>query len=311
MKRVIGLAVAAVLGGVFPACAQAGDSRDALLRSLKDQFTLTKLTADGGDIASAGAVVVLQTKGLWMYSTAAKLPPLNTYKNGKISKSMSRDMAIAMMTQGNTGFIDLPKRSFSVAEKCWVIGITIEKDGLVLRLYSQPYDGIRYYGELKFPLEKGSAPVPDQVLTTVSQVLTLQPADNNVQVAAGQMEQIAGQYVMAQATDNRLQLNADGTFSLVQKGQNYSGTFRLEGDKIMARTGNGKPRHAATLKGDTLLDPDGSTWVKEKAGPVQEPLRLPSTYVSAEHLSGSTPVERRQHIPAPRSGPNLSRRFCS
>jgi hypothetical protein len=83
-------------------------------------------------------------------------------------------------------------------------------------------------------------------------------------------------------------LNADGTFFLVQKGRNYSGTFALDGNKLLIRMGTTALQQAGVLQGDTLIDSDdGSAWVKQKAAPAaavpaSAPLRLPATYVSAQ-----------------------------
>jgi hypothetical protein len=102
--------------------------------------------------------------------------------------------------------------------------------------------------------------------------------------------------VIPQAPDNRLQLNADGTFRLVQLGKNYSGTFTMDGDKLMIRQGPGGPRQAGILQGDTLTDPQNFVWVKQKAAPAAAvpaltvvPVRLPSTYVKAQ-----TPADQLQ-----------------
>jgi len=75
---------------------------------------------------------------------------------------------------------------------------------------------------------------------------------------------IAGQYVMTQEPDNRLQLNTEGTFSLVQRGRNYSGTFTIAGNKVTLRGGI---RATAFLIDDTLIDDEGLKWVKQTGGP--------------------------------------------
>jgi hypothetical protein len=108
----------------------------------------------------------------------------------------------------------------------------------------------------------------------------------NPQPVAMPLEQVAGLYVMTQATDNQMRLNADGTFSLIQSGKNYAGTFTIEGNKMLGRIGN-QPVQVAILQGDTILDPQGSKWVKQ--GGAVAPLRLPSTYVSAQ-----TPADQLQ-----------------
>jgi hypothetical protein len=66
-----------------------------------------------------------------------------------------------------------------VEEKCWVTGIQAQKDGVLIQLYSDPYDDIRYYGNLKIPYpNKKEVPSADVALQTVAEVLTVVPSDN-------------------------------------------------------------------------------------------------------------------------------------
>jgi len=296
MRTVVYLTVAFVItSGSFLACGQDGDVKGSLQERLNSQFALTQVTSDRSDIVSAGATLVLQKSGLMMYSTASPMPPVNTYKNGKISQGGSgfgRDLLITMATPGNSTATNYPHRQFVAGEKLWVTGLGVQKDGVVFRLYSEPYDGVRYYGQLKFPFEKGTVPAPDQAMAKVAEVLTVQQAGDAVQTAPPQLGQIAGQYVMAQATDNRLQLNADGTLFLVQGGRSYSGTYTIEGNRLTLRIGRRGARQISTLEGDTMIDPSGSKWVKQTVAGEQTDrgamvtksvsLRLPSIYVSAQ-----------------------------
>lgn len=248
---------------------------DSLQQKLESQFALTKVTADGGDIAAEGAVLVLKQRGVWMYSTASKLPPLNTYKNGKISKSMARDMAIAMLTKGNTGFVDLPKRIFPAGEKCWVIGLGIEKDGIVFRLYSAPYNGVRYYGELKFPFDKRSVPTPDQALTMIADVLAVQPADGSsapepvartpMHAPEGRPLSLPATYVSAQTPADQIQLRADHSFSLQEGGQTFRGTFEANGNTLVLHIVENNTDTAVTVQGNKLTDSSGQVWVLQNA----------------------------------------------
>jgi len=171
---------------------------------------------------------------------------------------------------GGATATDYPHRSFVAGEKVWAIGLTIQKKatavtGVVFRLYSDPYDGIRYYGELNFPFEKGTVSAPDQALAKIAEVLVVQPADNTSVAAAPQLQSIAGTYVMTQAPDNWLALNANGTLVLRQKGRTYSGDFTINGNKLTLRVGTSRTRSTSILQGDTMTDPGGSAWVKQKA----------------------------------------------
>jgi len=241
-----------------------GQSGDSLQQKLASQFTLTKLT-DGGDIAAAGVVLVLQKKGLWMYSTASKLPPLNNYQNDKMSKSTMRDMQITMLTKGNTGFIDLPKRSFAAGETCWVIGLGIEKDGIVFRLYSAPYGDTRYYGDLKFPFKKGSPPEPDEALARIAEVLAQSGAPGAGATGAGVLRggpllHLPATFVSAQTPTDQLQLNADNSFSLQEAGQTYRGTFAINGNSLEITIPDTNTKTTMTIQGSNLTDPSGRIW---------------------------------------------------
>jgi hypothetical protein len=80
-------------------------------------------------------------------------------------------------------------------------------------------------------------------------------------------EQIAGTYVMAEQPSNRLVLHKDGSLYLVQNGKSNLGTFTIEGDKLTLRVGKPVVRSTGVLQGDTMVDPDGSKWVKQTVAP--------------------------------------------
>jgi len=161
--------------------AQAGDTA-AIQQKLNSQFKLTSITADRTDIVTAGDVVTIHSPGLVMYAVASPMPPSNTYKNGKIGQGwggFGRDLGISMLTTGGGTAASYPHRTFVPEEKCWVIGIQVQKDGIVFALYSDPYDDIRYYATLKIPFpNKKEVPSVDAALQEVSEVLTVVPQDN-------------------------------------------------------------------------------------------------------------------------------------
>ena len=179
MKKTTYFILAAWIVAAFPGLyGQSADPRTALQQALKDHFVLTTLSNGGHDIQTPGSVLVLQKDGFVMYTVDSPLPPLCTYKNGKMSKSFSRDLEISMRLGGNATTASLPQRKFGAGDKFWISGGTISKDGMVLRLYSDPYDDVRYYGELKFPFDKSVIPTSDDALAKIAEVLTIQPEDN-------------------------------------------------------------------------------------------------------------------------------------
>lgn len=154
----------------------------SLRQKLESQFTLTQPTADKSDIATAGAVLVLHKNGLLMYAISNPIAPQSTYKKGKITRNVFgrnflRDFGNAMTTPGQSA--DIVQRNFVTGEKFWVTKVEIKDDGVVFVLFSDPFDDVRYYGELKFPFPKGQAPPADDLMNTIAEVLTVEPDDNS------------------------------------------------------------------------------------------------------------------------------------
>jgi hypothetical protein len=186
-------------------------------------------------------------------------------------------------------------RALQVGEKAYLTSIQVKSSDIVFSLQTCPADANEapFRASLTFQFQKGYLDTMDfkQIQETISNVFAIDAdisaqGQTNSQPAAMSLEQVTGVYVIPHATANRLQLNSDGTFSLVEAGRNHSGTFTVEGDKLMMRTGN-RALPAAILRGDTILDPDGPTWVKQGGAPAAvapagAPLKLPSTYVGAQ-----------------------------
>ena len=154
----------------------------ALQQRLNAQFRLTTATADRTDIITAGDVVAIHRPGLVMYAVAAPMPPSNTYKNGSIGQGwggFGKDLLITMRAPEDTTAADYPHRTFVPEEKCWVTVIQVQKDGVLFQLYSDPYDDIRYYANLKIPFpNKKVVPPVDAFMQTVAEVLTVASDDN-------------------------------------------------------------------------------------------------------------------------------------
>jgi len=172
--------------------AQTGDPLMAIEQKLRSQIKLTRTLADHSDIITPGSVVELRVDGLMMYGVASPLPPSNTYKNGKIGQGMGgfgKDFAIGFMSGDDTTANDYPHRKFVAGEKIWVTGITTQKDGISFQLFSDVYDDVRYYANLKIPFpNKKEIPPADSVVQILSNVLAVVPSDGqsdqNSQAAA-------------------------------------------------------------------------------------------------------------------------------
>jgi hypothetical protein len=157
----------------------------AIQKKVTAEFTLTKTTADRSDIVTAGAVLVLHKDGVVMYSSSTSAPPMNIYKDGRIQRNEIKDRMKVWGSRfkiGNSDTTDInsiPHRTFVSDEKFWLTAVETQQDGLVLTVFSDPFNDVRYYGQLKFPYPKNAAPQADDLLKTVEEVITVAPSDDD------------------------------------------------------------------------------------------------------------------------------------
>jgi hypothetical protein len=275
MRKIICWIAALLIGGSsFAAYGQ--EVNVALQQKLNSQFTLTQVTKTTGELGATGTGVVLQKVNLVMYSIASPLPPANTYKNGKISQGaggFGRDLLITTANMGGGTSDDYPHKTFSVGDKFWVILLKVEKTDVVFRLLSDPYDGLRYYGELKIQFDK--AITTDQAIAKISEVLTVDGAPPPTTTASASASgpnssasaptpspiNLPAGYVNAQNPGDQLQLNPDKSFSLEEGGQAYHGTFAVNDNKVDFTIIENGAKITVTWQDNTLVDPNGMSWV--------------------------------------------------
>ncbi|MGB9245102.1 MAG: hypothetical protein WCC03_17255 [Candidatus Acidiferrales bacterium] len=170
-----------------------------LQQALEAKYAITKTTDDKTDIVTAGSVLILQKDKLLMYATTTQAPPLNTYKDGRLSAGA---FAVHEKMQGFGSMIGHPPpktittRYYVTGEKFWVTRIDTAADGVIFTLFTDAVQDVRYYCTLKFIYPHGATPSTDQVLSMVGEVLKVQqddsaPADNKgeQQAAAGGQDQ--------------------------------------------------------------------------------------------------------------------------
>ena len=194
--------------------AQAGDPATLIQAKLVSQVKITKPTADHSDIVTAGDVVVQQKDGLMMCSSSSSYAFSNTYSGGVLAanynnraKDAAKSFFKGHLPFGGGGSVTdaanngCASRKFVAGEKFWITGIAVQKDGILVSTFSDPYpdpqgNQVRYYGEIKFPLQKGSVPPPDDFAKTFSELITVQPPDDSSK--GGQADQ-GGQAAQAPA----------------------------------------------------------------------------------------------------------------
>ncbi len=277
--------------------AQSGDTA-AIQQKLNSQFKVTTMTADRSDIVTAGDVVQIHRPGLVMYAVASPMPPSNTYKNGKIGQGwggFGKDLMIGMATPGAGTAADYPHRTFVAEEKCWVTAIQVQKDGVLFQLYSDPYDDVRYYANLKIPFaDKKTVPQLDAAMQLVAEVLTVAPQDQGDQPAAEQDNQaqqtassnngaqgesatsVQGKYLRSDKKSDFIELDPSGNFLLIQNGKPYAGTYHVDGETLMLASAQIRGQQKCRLVGNTMTDSGGTIW--EKPAPIAPaPVQAPAS----------------------------------
>jgi hypothetical protein len=313
--RVVGAAAIALPLGVMLA-AQSGDPVAALQSQLSSRFKMTIITPDRSDIVTAGDVLQLHKPGLIMYAVASPMAPSNTYKNGKIGQGwggFGKDLAITMAAAGDATAADYPHRQFVEDEKCWVTAIQVQKDGVLFQLYSDPFNDIRYYANLKIPFsDKKTVPSVDALMQLLANVLTVVPqeAQDAQQTAApgagpppnpmqgGQQPGIAGQYVAAGGS--QLLLLPDGSFTKSVGGDQGQGQYAVDGDNLtLTFTSTGFSQNLKIRRGRLLDMSARMLWVRigDVPGAVPPPSVAPPAAVPASFAAIAPPPAPADALP--------------
>jgi hypothetical protein len=214
IARLLTISMTFLAAGTFlPTWAHA-DSAGGLAdiqKQLESQYPTAKATADGTDLVTAGAVLVLQKDHLQMCKVDQPLTTANYYKNGAITQNGVGGFFKAMSVFGKLGAVvpglggaasataagtgaagaagaapptAADMREFVTGEKFFVTHISTGPDGVVFAFISDPIKDQRYKSSLKFPFPKGSTPAPDAVAAMVAEVI-------KVDAAAAEPEQAA------------------------------------------------------------------------------------------------------------------------
>ena len=204
--RPFGLAAVAAILVLGPQAvrleAQVGDPATLDQEKLVAQIKLTKAAADHSDVVTPGDIVMLHKDGLMMCSSASSYAFSNTYSNGVLAanyNNRAKDAAKSFLrgripfggggSAADAANNGCASRKFVAGEKFWITGIVVQKDGILVSTISDPYNDVRFYGDIKFLFPKSGVPVPEDFLKTVSEVITVQPADDKDQGSQGNQAQ--------------------------------------------------------------------------------------------------------------------------
>jgi hypothetical protein len=177
MKLTFGLAIAAILLGLSPTV-QGQDSKTEIQKRLEALFILTTIKDDRSDLVKAGSIVELHKDGLLMWSVDTAVPPICILKNDKLTMPFGlRANVGAELRKKQPGANDykVPSRTFVAGEKVWIVGAKVNDNGVIMEFYSDPYQDVRYYGEVWFQFPKGAVPAADDFMKNLAEVVTALP----------------------------------------------------------------------------------------------------------------------------------------
>jgi len=284
--RAFGLAaIALMLCGLL--VAQAVDT-ESIEQKLNAEFIPTRISADRLDVVTPGTRVAIQKPGLTMYDVASPMPPLYTYKNGKIGRGLTgfgKDFKISLKTPGGTS-ADYLHRPFALGEKCWVTEVQIQRDGVLFQLYSDRYEETRYYAELMiaFPKKK-EMPQKDVVLQLIAEVLTVAPGEVPVEKPVAQAPappvvsaaaktpsvNVSGRYIFDEG-DSQLRFAPSGACIMVGPGGSQSaGKYSVSGDALTINCTMTGSSINLKIGGAKLVAGDGHAWLWDAAAPPLPP----------------------------------------
>jgi hypothetical protein len=165
-------------------------------KQLLSLYQPAKATADGTDIVTAGAVLVLQKDHLVMTKVDQAVPTTNIYKNGTIAQDGLAKVVgfLNRLQHASQSGQDaaVTTREFVTGEKFWVTAIVTKPEGVTFALMSDPINDQRYKATLKFPFARGMVLSPDDTAALVAEVIKIDgpegsPDQGNAQQgAAGQ-----------------------------------------------------------------------------------------------------------------------------
>jgi hypothetical protein len=179
--------------------AQGGGLAD-IQKQLTSLYSPAKATADGTDLVTAGAVLVLQKDNLQMCKVEQPLPVSNYYKNGAITQAGFSGFFKAMNVLSKFGAAGgaagaaagsaagaAPSgetRQFVAGEKFFVTHIATAPDGVTFAFISDPIKDQRYKSTLKFAFPKGAVPSSDDVAAMVGEVIKVDAPEGAEQAPA-------------------------------------------------------------------------------------------------------------------------------
>jgi len=251
-------------------------------QQLRSQYRIASVGGNGV-VVRPGTVVVVQKDGI----TALPSPgdwPCNSYKQGTRIKQSTMCAVNYSISKDQT-------RPLQVGEKAYLTAIQVKPTEVVFKLQTCCGDAndAPFRAGISFQFGKGymDSMNVQQIRDAIGEVFAIDTSITTEEAApspsAAHRRKPAGEpagaeppqpsptyiaplklpstYVNAQGQTDRLQLNADQSFSLQEAGQSYHGTFVDNGNTLELSISETNTKTTATKQGSNLTDSSGQTWV--------------------------------------------------
>ncbi len=156
----------------------------AVFNLVHQTFALTKLTQDNLEIDKAGSVLVLHKDGLVFYPLSDGVWPINAYKDGKITLGPGSGVPKTAKWDPDGTAPGISHLAQNSGYKFWLVEIVPSNDGVGLAFYTDEINGRRYISGLYFPFPKDRTPQPEEIMKTISEVVTVDPGSGGQSAAA-------------------------------------------------------------------------------------------------------------------------------
>lgn len=262
--QVIRYETLAVLGLALTTANLSGQAAENIEQQLRSNCPVTRVGANGV-VVQEGCVLTVLEDGIKANPASYQLFWPNNYKKGgRVKQPLATTVPVSRVPREEVRFLQ-------VGEKAYLTAIDFKGADIAFKLQTcgacnpsgpEPNE-TPYRAELSFQFAKGylTAASFGEIQDTIGQVLA-----TSIPKAAeppGKLT-IPATYSSAQTSSDRLQLNADGTFSLQEAGQTYHGTFVVKGNSLELNIGGTGTKTTITLRGDSLIDGSGQAWVPHR-----------------------------------------------
>jgi hypothetical protein len=199
------------------------------------------------------------------------LVPTSTYRDGRMHPPGMMNMLVT-----NSAAV---LQRLQIGARAYLVNLeyALKSDKFVLVIFvcgacNGTMEDVGSRAAVAFQFPKGAlrTATAEQADVSIAQVFSLDPAAGPVGspapppaevVAQAPPESALGTYVGSRKPENFIRLNADGTFALRQQGQDFAGTFTVDGGKLTLSM-NGSPFSTVDLRADRIVEPD-DIWIRQ------------------------------------------------